>query len=101
MSKNDSRKDSHYPLDFAPEGSVNTTAMDARMYVRMARPQLHNLKEVKEILGISDWALYRLLRTNDLVSIRIGGRRLVSLRAIEEYIAKREKESEVNGNYGY
>lgn len=99
MNKNDSR-DSYYPLDFSGEGSVNVNAMDASMHVRIARPQLYNLREVKEILCLSEWSLNRLLHSNELVSVRIGHRRFVSQHAIEKYIAKREAESEERGNYG-
>ena len=93
-------RDSHYPLDFSSEGSVNVNAMDDRMHVRIARPQLYNLREVKEILCLSEWSLSRLLHSNELVSVRIAHRRFVSQHAIEKYIAKREAESEVRGNYG-
>jgi hypothetical protein len=99
MNSNDSR-DSYYPLDFSGEGSVNVNAMDASMHVRIARPQLYNLREVKEILCLSEWSLNRLLHSNELVSVRIGHRRFVSQHAIEKYIAKREAESEERGNYG-
>ena len=99
MNNSDSR-DSHYPLDFSSEGSVNVNAMDDRMHVRIARPQLYNLREVKEILCLSEWSLNRLLHSNELVSVRIGHRRFISQKAIETYIAKREAESEVRGNYG-
>ena len=99
MNNNDSR-DSHYLLDFSSEGSVNVNAMDDRMHVRIARPQLYNLREVKNILCLSEWSLNRLLRSNELVSVRIGHRRFVSQHAIEQYIATREAESEEGGNYG-
>lgn len=99
MNNNDSR-DSYYPLDFSGEGSVNVNALDASMHVRIARPQLYNLREVKEILCLSEWSLNRLLHSNELVSVRIGHRRFVSQHAIEKYIAKREAESEERGNYG-
>ena len=64
-----------------------------------SRMKLLNLKEAKEFLGIGDWMLYQLLRTNKLPSVKIGGRRLISLRAIEKYIIRLEEESEANGNY--
>lgn len=99
MNNNDSR-DSYYPLDFSGEGSVNVNALDASMHVRIARPQLYNLREVKEILCLSEWSLNRLLRSNELVSVRIGHRRFVSQHAIEQYIATREAESKKGGNYG-
>ena len=99
MNNSDSR-DSYYPLDFSGEGSVNVNAMDASMHVRIARPQLYNLREVKEILCLSEWSLSRLLHSNELVSVRIGHRRFVSQHAIEQYIATREAESKKGGNYG-
>ena len=97
---NSDLSDSLEALDFVAEGSVNVNAMDDRMHVRIARPQLYNLREVKEILCLSEWSLNRLLHSNELVSVRIGHRRFVSQHAIEKYIAKREAESEVRGNYG-
>ena len=100
MNSNNSPTDSHYPLDFSSEGSVNVNAMDDRMHVRIARPQLYNLREVKNILCLSEWSLNRLLRSNELVSVRIGHRRFVSQHAIEQYIATREAESKKGGNYG-
>ncbi len=68
---------------------------------RQPQMQLLSLKEVKEILGIGDWMLYELLRTNAIRSVKIGKRRLISVRALEEYVVKLEAESEANGNYGY
>jgi hypothetical protein len=45
--------------------------------------------------------MYELLRTNAIRSVKIGKRRLISVRALEEYVVKLEAESEANGNYGY
>ncbi len=98
MSKIDSRNDSHYPLDFDSKGSVNVNAADGRQQMKM---QLLSLKEAKEILGIGDWMLFQLLRSNAIKSVKIGNRRLISVRALEEYVRKLEAESEVRGNYGY
>lgn len=97
MNKNDSR-DSQKALDFDSKGSVNVNAADGRQQMKM---QLLSLKEAKEILGIGDWMLFQLLRSNAIKSVKIGNRRLISVRALEEYVRKLEAESEVRGNYGY
>lgn len=97
MNNNDSR-DSHNALDFDDKGSVNVNAANGK---RQPQIQLLSLREVKESLGIGDWMLYELLRTNAIRSVKIGKRRLISVRALEEYVMKLEGESEVNGNYGY
>lgn len=98
MNNNDSRNDSHYPLDFDSKGSVNVSAANGRHQLKM---QLLSLKEAKEILGIGDWMLFQLLHSNAIKSVKIGNRRLISVHALEEYIIKLEEESEVRGNYGY
>ena len=98
MSKNDSQNDSQKALDFDSKGSVNVNAADGRQQMKM---QLLSLKEAKEILGIGDWMLFQLLRSNAIKSVKIGNRRLISVRALEEYVRKLEAESEVRGNYGY
>lgn len=97
MNKSDSR-DSQKALDFDSKGSVNVNAADGRQQMKM---QLLSLKEAKEILGIGDWMLFQLLRSNAIKSVKIGNRRLISVRALEEYVRKLEAESEVRGNYGY
>ena len=98
MNKNDSQNDSQKALDFDSKGSVNVNAANEKHQLKM---QLLSLKEAKEILGIGDWMLFQLLRSNAIKSVKIGNRRLISVRAIEEYVTKLEEESEVNGNYGY
>lgn len=85
-------------LDFHSKGSVNVNAANGRHQMKM---QLLSLKEAKEILGIGDWMLFQLLRSNAIKSVKIGNRRLISVRALEEYVGKLEAESEARGNYGY
>lgn len=54
-----------------------------------ARPVLvHRVEEAAELLRISRWKVYDLIRTNELRSVKIGGRRLVPQRAIEEYVTR-------------
>ena len=84
-------------LDFDAEGSVNRHAATS---TRQPSIQLLSLKEAREMLGIGDWMLFQLLRTNAIRSVKIGGRRLISMRALEDYVAQLEAESEVRGNYG-
>jgi excisionase family DNA binding protein len=95
---NSDLSDSHEALDFVAEGSVNVNAANGK---RQPQMQLLSLKEVKDTLGIGDWMMYELLRTNAIRSVKIGKRRLISVRALEEYVVKLEAESEANGNYGY
>jgi excisionase family DNA binding protein len=54
-----------------------------------------SMREAGEQLGISKWTLYRLIRENKLTTVKIGRRRLVSLKAIERFI--RELEAEETG----
>ena len=98
MNKNDSQNDSQKALDFDSKGSVNVNAANEKHQLKL---QLLSLKEAKEILGIGDWMLFQLLRSNAIKSVKIGNRRLISVRALEEYVRKLEAESEVRGNYGY
>ena len=95
---NSDLSDSHEALDFVAEGSVNVNAANEKHQLKM---QLLSLKEAKEILSIGDWMLFQLLRSNAIKSVKIGNRRLISVRALEEYVGKLEAESEVRGNYGY
>jgi excisionase family DNA binding protein len=49
---------------------------------------LHTVEETAEILNISRWKVFELIRTNHLRSVKIGGSRRVPLRAIEEYVER-------------
>ena len=90
--------DSNNGLDINGKGRFNVNAAKANHQPQI---QLLSLKEAKEILGIGDWMMFKLLRTNALRSVKIGNRRLISVRALEEYVVKLEAESEANGNYNY
>ncbi len=52
--------------------------------------RLMSLREACERLGIGNWAIYQQINKKALKTVKIGGRRLVSNRAIEEFIAARE-----------
>jgi excisionase family DNA binding protein len=49
---------------------------------------LHTVEETAEILKISRWKVFELIRTNQLRSVKIGGSRRIPLRSIEEYIER-------------
>jgi len=46
-----------------------------------------NTRETAELLGVSEATVKRLIRRGELLSINIGGRRLVPQTAIDEYQA--------------
>ena len=52
--------------------------------------RLLSVKETCERLGIAHATFYDLVRQHSLKTVKIGKRRLISTRAIEEYIAKEE-----------
>jgi len=59
-----------------------------------ANEQMLSVAEAHKRLGISRHTLYRLIRTGELVSVKIGSRRLISPRAIVKFIRQLEEEAE-------
>jgi len=53
--------------------------------------QLLSVKEACERLGIGHWAVYQLIHQHKLKTVKIGKRRLVSNRALEDFIASQEQ----------
>lgn len=51
-------------------------------------PILLTVEEAAEVLTISRWKVFELIRTRQLRSIKIGGLRRVPRSAIDEYIAR-------------
>jgi excisionase family DNA binding protein len=49
---------------------------------------LHTVEETAEILKISRWKVFELIRTHQLRSVKIGGSRRIPIRAIEEYVER-------------
>lgn len=49
---------------------------------------LHTVEETAEILKISRWKVFELIRNNDLRSVKIGGLRRIPRQAIEEYVGQ-------------
>ena len=53
--------------------------------------RLLSVKQACELLGIGHWALYQLFHQHKLKSLKRGRRRLISSRAIDEYITSQER----------
>lgn len=51
-------------------------------------PLLFTVEETAEILTISRWKVFDLIRVRELRSVKIGGLRRVPRSAIDEYIAR-------------
>ncbi len=52
------------------------------------RVLLYTVEEAAELLTISRWKVFDLIRTRELRSVKIGGLRRVPRSAIEEYISR-------------
>ena len=53
--------------------------------------RLLSIKEACARLGIGHWAIYQLIHRRALKTVKIGKRRLVSTRALEEFINSAEQ----------
>ena len=53
--------------------------------------QLLSVKEVCKRLGIGHWTVYQQIHQHKLKSVKIGKRRLISTKAIDEFIANQEQ----------
>jgi excisionase family DNA binding protein len=53
---------------------------------------VYTVEEAAQVLKISRWKIFDLIRTNQLRSVKIGGLRRIPCNAIEEYIAQLLKE---------
>ncbi|GHU07433.1 hypothetical protein FACS189431_1990 [Alphaproteobacteria bacterium] len=69
--------------------------------VEMADVTLLTIKQAEALLKISNWGLYQLIRDNVIPTVKIGGRRLLRLSTLQNYINKLEDKSRERGNYGY
>lgn len=51
-------------------------------------PLLHTVEEAAEMLRISRWKVFELIRVRELRSVKIGGLRRVPRSVIDEYIVR-------------
>lgn len=61
------------------------------MQQQLTQPNLLTLPEAAQALRISRSSLYRLMGRQELGSVRVGGRRLISRRVLEAFIARLEE----------
>jgi excisionase family DNA binding protein len=53
---------------------------------------VYTVEEAAQVLKISRWKIFDLIRTNQLRSVKIGGVRRIPRTAVEEYITRLLKE---------
>ena len=54
---------------------------------------VYTVEEAAQVLKISRWKVFDLIRTNQLRSVKIGGLRRIPQVAIDEYIARLMEEA--------
>ena len=55
--------------------------------------RLVSVREACDRLGIGHWSMYQLINRNALKTVKIGSRRLVSVNAINSFIATLEEDT--------
>lgn len=53
--------------------------------------RLISIREACKRLGIGNWAIYQQINKRKLKTVKIGGRRLVSIKSLNEFITALEK----------
>lgn len=53
--------------------------------------RLISIPEASELLGIGVWAVYQQINKQALKTVKIGGRRLVSVKTLNEFITALEQ----------
>ncbi len=77
-------------LDNIAQTSVNVT--DEKSEITRAR--LVTVDEACRFLRVGRHMLYRLINTRELISVKIGMRRLISLGALTDYVRREETKYE-------
>jgi excisionase family DNA binding protein len=67
-------------------------AQDGREGIEPVEKRLLNVKEVAQAMDLSERTVGKLIRQGLLKSVLVGDRRLVSTRALDEFIAHLEAE---------
>jgi excisionase family DNA binding protein len=70
----------HRPTFFGPEDGTNTAQRE------VTGDYLLTINETAERLRVSRWSVYNLIRANQLRTVKIGRRRLVTPAALTEYV---------------
>jgi excisionase family DNA binding protein len=61
----------------------------------LVRRKLYRVEEVAEVLNVGRTKVFDLIRSGQLASVKVGGSRRVTERAVDEYIARLCHGSEV------
>jgi len=81
--------------DMRPRSAALREALEKSKQGKQAPSIMLSVGEAWAKLGIGRTTLYELIRKKEIESVKIGRRRLISLRAIERFIEQREnKEAE-------
>jgi excisionase family DNA binding protein len=87
--------------ELQPRSKALREALSKQTDSKMDDQMLLSVDETCQRLGISRWSLYRQINTGKLTSVKIGRRRLISPRAVTDFIRQREEEAQARGgDYG-
>lgn len=78
--------------DSMPRSTVLREALGKAKQVEQAPTAMLSVAEACGKLGIGRTTLYKLIRKKIIKSMKIEGRRLISMKAIEQFIEQRENE---------
>lgn len=79
-------------MGIKPRASVLREAVERSNDVERQPCVMLTVAEACEHLRISKWMLYRLIRDGELPTVKIGSRRLISMRSILRLIERLETE---------
>ena len=69
--------------------TANEQLATAKDRIRRTQPLVVRAAEAAKMLSLSHSALYSLLMSGDVKSFKVGSRRLIPVRALEEFVARR------------
>jgi excisionase family DNA binding protein len=68
-----------------PENMIKQPSIGVRSVIEL-KPLLVSVNEAVRLIGIGRTALYEYINSNELDTVRIGGRRLIKLSSIDDFI---------------
>lgn len=78
--------------DIKPRSAELRAALENKKGKRPVVAAMLSVAETCIQLGVSKWTLYRLMQEGELASAKVGRRRLIPLRAIEDFIQQQLEE---------
>lgn len=82
--------------DMVPRSATLREALEKAKKGVASTTLLLSLAEARRRLGIGRTTLYRQMKEGKLAYVKIGRRRLISVKAIEQFIEQRENEAPEN-----